>query len=90
MPTKSFLDNVKVTNKDGSPLGSPVSSYELSDFDVSGDPIYVGSIRADGAWMITEFDIANGQTRYVQGLTGYSTAWTNRASQSYDYFSEVF
>lgn len=90
MPTKGFLKDAQIANKDGSQISSPTSSYELSDFDTSGDPIYVGNVRDDGAWYIVEFNIANGTTRYVQGLDTYSTAWTNRASQTYDYYSEVF
>lgn len=90
MPTKGFLTGAQITNKDGSQITSPTTTYELSDFDTAGDPIYIGNLRADGAWVIEQYNVANGTTRYVSGLDSYSTAWTNRASQTYDYYSEVF
>ena len=44
----------------------------------------------NGNWYIQRYNMANGTFRYVKGTSGYATAWTNRASQSYDYFDEVF
>ena len=58
--------------------------------DVSSDPMYVGYVDPDGAWYIMEFNNASGTARYVKGSSGYTTAWTNRAIQSYDYYNEVF
>lgn len=86
MPTKGFFDNVQVVNKDGSPL----TGFELSDFDTSGNPIYLGQIRADGYWYIASFNTSTGAVRYCQGISDYSTNWTNRATQTYQQFNEVF
>lgn len=90
MPTKGFLKDAQIANRDGSQISSPTASYELSDFDTAGDPLYIGSIRADGAWMIAEYDIASGSARYAQGLDDYDTNWTGRAGLTYAPYNEVF
>jgi hypothetical protein len=58
--------------------------------DVSSDPMYVGYVDPDGAWYIMEFNNASGTARYVKGSSGYTTAWTNRAAQTYGYYNAVF
>lgn len=90
MPTKGFLDNVKVSSKDGSALVSALNGYELSDYDASGNPLYVGLVRADGYWCINSINTTTGASRYCVGTSDYSTAWTNRASQTYALFDTVF
>ena len=67
-----------------------VQKYRFSDMDVSGDPLYVGYVDPDGAWYIMEFNNASGTARYVKGSSGYTTAWTNRAAQTYGYYNAVF
>ena len=67
-----------------------LQKYRFSDMDVSSDPMYVGYVDPDGAWYIMEFNNASGTARYVKGSSGYTTAWTNRAIQSYGYYNEVF
>ena len=67
-----------------------LQKYRFSDMDVSSDPMYVGYVDPDGAWYIMEFNNASGTARYVKGSSGYTTAWTNRAIQSYGYYNAVF
>jgi len=67
-----------------------LQKYRFSDMDVSGDPLYVGYVDPDGAWYIMEFNNASGTARYVKGSSGYTTAWTNRAAQTYGYYNAVF
>jgi len=67
-----------------------LQKYRFSDMDVSSDPMYVGYVDPDGAWYIMEFNNASGTARYVKGSSGYTTAWTNRAIQSYGYYDAVF
>lgn len=90
MPTKGFLDNVKVVNKDGSALGSPLGGFELSDFDSSGDPVYIGKIDKNGSWYISEINIISGTKKYINGTSDYSNNWSNRSILSYQSFNDVF
>lgn len=64
--------------------------YKFSDMDTAASTMYFGSCNADGGWMIMEFDSTAGTMRYAKGTSGYSTAWTDRALQSYGYFSAAF
>ena len=66
------------------------NDYHVSDFDIALDPMYVGQVKKTGVWKITEINIANGTARYLSGSSGYTTAWTNRATGSYDYFDTEF
>jgi len=69
----------------------PISlHYNISDTDDAGDPAYFGFLRANGNWYILRQEVADKHYRYVQGESGYATAWTGRAALSYDYFDVVF
>lgn len=54
---------------------------------------YYGYIARDssGAWMITKVDMSTAvyAYTYVVGTTGFATAWTNRASQTYVAFNAL-
>ena len=60
--------------------------------DESGDPRYYGLLSHVGSWVIVEHNVASGTFRYVVGktLATYKTAWTNRASETYQYLSEIY
>ncbi len=64
--------------------------YFASDIDESGDPAYYGFLDKAGNWYILEINTASGTYRYEVGASAYSTAWTNRATQSYGYFDAKF
>lgn len=68
----------------------PTTKYNLSDFDVSSDPIYIGKIDKDGNWFIKKITIATGIVLYAIGTTGYTAAWSDRTLQSYDVFNNKF
>lgn len=63
----------------------PLTTYKITDIDDAG---YYGYMKADGAWYIMS-GVA-GEYRYIAGASGYATAWDNRGSLLYNYFSEVF
>jgi len=44
---------------------------------------YYGYVRTNGEWVILRSNTAETEYRYCFGASDYSTAWTNRASQSY-------
>jgi len=63
-----------------------------SEEDESSDPYYYGLLSNTGSWIIVQHHIANGTFRYVVGktLATYQAAWTNRASETYVYLSEIY
>lgn len=69
--------------------GGNTATFLPHDIDESGDPRYYGYANADGSWVIQEYNVASGTLRYATGKRNYSTNYTNRASLSYDYLSEV-
>lgn len=73
---------------DGS-LAVRISGYSVSDVDESSDPQYYGLVDKDGKWEIIRKTTA-GAVRYAAGTANYPTAWTARASQSYDYYYNTF
>lgn len=73
---------------------NPFDSMSINDIDESGLPVaYYGFEDEFGNWCIMKEDATtstNPTYRYATGTSGYSTAWTNRASQSYDIFGSKF
>lgn len=67
-----------------------LGDYFMDDFDVSGNPIYVGYQRKNGNYYIQRFNTSTGAVDYTAGSSGYSAAWTNRASESYADFASTF
>lgn len=67
-----------------------LQDYKMDDFDVSSDPKYVGFQKKDGAYYIVRYNIGSPDVSYTKGASGYSSAWTNRASESYSDFASTF
>lgn len=81
--------------------GGGVGSYQVNDMDdgdTAANVLYVGLEDKDGAWCVFVFDettatlpekqyatITNNPT-----TTTYSTAWTNRASLTYQDYKDAF
>ena len=66
------------------------SQYHISDLDTASSPMYFGYVDPIGTWYIMQLNTTNGTARYCKGSGGYAAAWSGRASQSYDYFSNVW
>jgi len=64
--------------------------YSLSDFDIASDPIFTGSINADGFWVIKEINTTTGTTRYAVGETDYPANWENRNLLTYNYLNNNY
>lgn len=65
--------------------------YKLARLPVPGDTLtYLGYLDKDGNWYITEIDETNGTMKYVKGTSGFTTAWSNRASNTYEDFNSIF
>lgn len=68
-------------------------AYQLVNADeASASTRYYGFLRADGYWYIMKQAISSSVSTYtfVKGTSAYSTAWTDRASETYASFDTVF
>jgi len=87
----SFSGDVQVDTDDLEQLvEDSLDTYKMDDFDVSGDPKYVGFQDKDGNYYIARYNIGTPAVDYTAGSSGYAAAWTNRASESYDSFANTF
>lgn len=64
--------------------------YAIDDFDDSGNPMYLGYQDKGGNYYIQRVNTSTGAIDYTKGASGYSTAWTNRATESYSDFATTF
>lgn len=72
-----------------------VNAYSVHDVAVVSSTTYVGKETAEGKWLIVSIDESSGTVlRYANvsnnsGYTTYSSAWTARASLTYDYIENL-
>ena len=64
--------------------------YAINDSEATATYKYFGFQKSDGAWYIMRKTIATKKFEYVKGASAYSTAWTNRASQTYTDYATAF
>ena len=82
-------DQALLTDPEGHLINDdPTFKYKITDIDSAGDTKYFGYTDKDANWYIRQ--LTGTTSRYVKGSSGYTTAWTNRATQSYDYFYTIF
>ena len=70
-----------------------LEAYAVNNVE-DGSALYVGKVRADGAWVIEKYDSAAGTLGYANwsnnlGVVGYGSAWTARASLVYGGFETL-
>lgn len=85
------LQAVVLTDSDGNEIpvsGTSLDGYVISDLDEAAATKYYGFLTASGGWYILK--LTSTAARYVKGDSGYTTAWTDRATQTYDYYDAVF
>lgn len=68
----------------------PTVGYGISNTEDTGTYKYFGFENKDGAWYIMRKTIATNIYLYSAGSSAYSTAWTNRASQTYASYATTF
>jgi len=79
---------IAVVDANGSPIGSALV-YDIKNISPPNDPEiatykYYGFVRRGGtAWRIMRKTLATNVFLYATGTSAYSTAWTNKDSQSY-------
>lgn len=71
-------------------IGDALDNYKVSDVDDIDTTKYYGFLKKDGGWYIMREDTVAKTFRYVKGDAAYTTAWTARASQTYNYFNIIF
>lgn len=71
-------------------VGDQLFHYKASDTDTGSDTKYYGFVDKNENWYIIKEVTTDETFRYVKGSSAYATAWSNRASQTYDYFYNVF
>ena len=77
--------------------GAALAAYQTNDFiEATSTQLYLGKQTASGAWLVMSIDTTSGVViRYATvtnnpATTIYTTAWTNRATLTYGYYSEAF
>ena len=98
--------NTLIFDSNGNPIssfggGSPLATYatnDIDDGDTTTDITYIGKETDSGTWAILKIDETTSTLPTFQyatvknnaGTTTYSTAWTNRASLTYQDVSLAF
>jgi len=68
----------------------PSEAYAISNKEATATYKYFGFQRSDGYWYIMRKTLATNVFEYVAGTSAYSTAWNNRASQTYTDYATAF
>lgn len=89
IPVPEFPTTMKISDSRGNDILDPTAGYAPSDVDEASDPKYYGFLAADGRWYIMK-NTGDTTFRYCTGMSSYASNWANRATLTYDYFSEVF
>jgi len=66
------------------------TDWGLNDQEETGTYKYFGFESPSGSWKITRKTLATSSFRYATGPSDYSTAWTDRATQTYDTYGVTF
>ena len=64
--------------------------YAINNKEATATYKYFGFQKSNGGWYIMRKTIATNIFEYVAGASAYSTAWTNRASQTYTDYATAF
>jgi len=83
-------DSSGVLSVNASVSEDPLILYKAADIDIAADTKYYGFIDKDGNWYIMREITTAGSFRFCKGTSAYTTAWTAKTSQSYDYFYTIF
>jgi hypothetical protein len=85
-PSGSLETNATITNVYTKETGS----YSICNKEATATYKYFGFQRSDGYWYIMRKTISTNVFEYAAGTSAYSTAWTNRASQTYTDYATAF
>ena len=82
--------NVTGLSVTASTLAKPTDAYSISNIESDATYSYYGYEDKDGAWYIMRKTEATGVFLYAAGASGYSSAWTGKAGQSYASYATTF
>ena len=85
-PSGSLLTETATTNVYTKETGA----YSIANKEATATYKYFGFQKSDGGWYIMRKTIATNIFQYVAGASAYSTAWTNRATQTYTDYATAF
>lgn len=92
--TDSYYPITATPNADGtyslSSTSSPTAGYAISNIEETATYKYFGFENKNGAWYIMRKTLATNVFEYAAGASAYSTAWTNKASQTYASYGTTF
>jgi hypothetical protein len=87
--TQRLMEIVVSANSQGKLVDpDPLAGFILVDYsELNVQPAYQGFLKPDGSWYIKKIDESTEPktVRFCKGATDYATAWTAKASQTYDY-----
>ena len=69
-------------------LQDSLSTYQLANIDVAGDPLYLGYLDKNGLWYLKKISISAGTVEYCKGDSGYN--WAGRVGAAYGAFNSIF
>ena len=72
------------------PPSAQETKYGINNKEATATYKYFGFQKSNGGWYIMRKTIATNIFEYVAGVSAYSTAWTNRASQTYTDYATAF
>lgn len=84
-----------ISAADAAAFGFSYEGYKVADeTDHAGDSTirYYGFVNFRGEWFIMKQTVSGvtSSYRFAKGDSAYTTAWTARESQTYDYFYTTF
>lgn len=80
----------RVYNETDDSLTVSSGGYGISNIEETGTYKYFGFEGKSGSWYIMRKTLADNVFLYVSGESDYTTAWTNRASQTYVSYANAF
>ena len=95
------LSKIKIIDASGNQItsfgGAETNNYKANDIEEASSTLtYVGKEDSAGNWLVVKIDESSGTSvQYAtesnnSGIYDYSTAWSGRASLTYQDYSEAF
>ena len=79
-------DSLQITDPKLKKAGYSISDMDLADATAQ----YFGFLNSAGKYYIMQRTLSTNAWRYTAGDSGYAVAWSNRTTESYDYYNNVF
>ena len=87
--TENKQDNI-ITAIEAITVNDVFKDYGLYAWEDNATNFYAMYQNKDDKWILIRISDTTGVTTYAKGTSGTSTAWTNRASQSFNDYATTF